>query len=417
MSFSSVEKIKQLKQQVEQATGSSYADLTTAIQALKDGYGSSSGAGGIIDVTELPNADVVENAVYRLTENVQTNINEVYSVDYRGTKRTAAQLLANMGVPTIPNYYIVDELPSDMKASDVSTFTVLNAYILKTDGKVYFYVNGVGVITMGILVFQDTAYDKGSTDNVFEETEMGIYTTFETYKQVVRYFVRNNKEWEEITAVMSEDLPNGLTDVDVLNGIYQSEEIVTKSKTIDVKAIVKNDRIIPSKVSVDIPLMGDIIDPMCDIEEITLNDFYRSNGEKVYNLRNYAFCQMTKLKRVALPDGLYTIPTGCFSECHVIEHIQIPESVNVLHSRCFFGCISLKNIVIPANVNQIDGEAFENCSSLTTVTFKGTPNVIQTDSFFGAEVQTINVPWAEGEVSGAPWGARTATINYNYTGG
>ena len=30
---------------------------------------------------------------------------------------------------------------------------------------------------------------------------------------------------------------------------------------------------------------------------------------------------------------------------------------------------------------------------------------------------TINVPWAEGAVAGAPWGATNATINYNYTGG
>jgi hypothetical protein len=26
------------------------------------------------------------------------------------------------------------------------------------------------------------------------------------------------------------------------------------------------------------------------------------------------------------------------------------------------------------------------------------------------------VPWAEGAVANAPWGATNATINYNYTG-
>ena len=31
-----------------------------------------------------------------------------------------------------------------------------------------------------------------------------------------------------------------------------------------------------------------------------------------------------------------------------------------------------------------------------------------------AEVKTVNVPWAEGAVASAPWGA--ATVNYNYTG-
>ena len=32
------------------------------------------------------------------------------------------------------------------------------------------------------------------------------------------------------------------------------------------------------------------------------------------------------------------------------------------------------------------------------------------------KLTTINVPWSEGEVAGAPWGATGATINYNYTG-
>lgn len=30
---------------------------------------------------------------------------------------------------------------------------------------------------------------------------------------------------------------------------------------------------------------------------------------------------------------------------------------------------------------------------------------------------TRGVPWAEGAVTNAPWGATNATINYNYTGG
>jgi hypothetical protein len=33
-----------------------------------------------------------------------------------------------------------------------------------------------------------------------------------------------------------------------------------------------------------------------------------------------------------------------------------------------------------------------------------------------ANITTINVPWAEGAVENAPWGATNATINYNYTG-
>ena len=58
------------------------------------------------------------------------------------------------------------------------------------------------------------------------------------------------------------------------------------------------------------------------------------------------------------------------------------------------------------------------CLSLNTVVFTGTPRFIYDTAFDGCKMlTTINVPWSEGEVAGAPWGAPNATINYNYTGG
>lgn len=44
-------------------------------------------------------------------------------------------------------------------------------------------------------------------------------------------------------------------------------------------------------------------------------------------------------------------------------------------------------------------------------------DTIATDAFEGCtNLTAINVPWAEGAVANAPWGATNATINYNYTG-
>jgi hypothetical protein len=59
---------------------------------------------------------------------------------------------------------------------------------------------------------------------------------------------------------------------------------------------------------------------------------------------------------------------------------------------------------------------FEYCSGITTLTFKGTPTSISNKAFSScSKLKTINVPWAEGAVANAPWGATNATINYNYT--
>ena len=60
--------------------------------------------------------------------------------------------------------------------------------------------------------------------------------------------------------------------------------------------------------------------------------------------------------------------------------------------------------------------AFQNCTSFTSITFKSTPTTIASSAFNGCTNLTdIKVPWAEGAVSGAPWGATNATITYNYT--
>ena len=73
---------------------------------------------------------------------------------------------------------------------------------------------------------------------------------------------------------------------------------------------------------------------------------------------------------------------------------------------------------MPESLLQIDANAFCYCTGLTAITFKSTPNSIANNAFYGCtNIRNINVPWAEGAVANAPWGATNATINYNYTGG
>ena len=72
---------------------------------------------------------------------------------------------------------------------------------------------------------------------------------------------------------------------------------------------------------------------------------------------------------------------------------------------------------LPSGITSIDDYAFAGCSSLVSLTFEGTPESISYRAFFGCDnLTTINVPWAEGAVANAPWGATNATIHYGYTG-
>ena len=82
----------------------------------------------------------------------------------------------------------------------------------------------------------------------------------------------------------------------------------------------------------------------------------------------------------------------------------------------FYYCKNLALTSLPEGLISIGNYAFYSCTSLTSITFKGTPSSIMSSAFNGCTNLTdIKVPWAEGAVANAPWGATNATITYNYT--
>ena len=77
------------------------------------------------------------------------------------------------------------------------------------------------------------------------------------------------------------------------------------------------------------------------------------------------------------------------------------------------GLAALTSFTIPANCVSIDNKAFNGDTSLTSVTFLGTLPYIDNAAFQGCTALTnMYVPWAEGAVNDAPWGATNATIHY-----
>lgn len=116
-----------------------------------------------------------------------------------------------------------------------------------------------------------------------------------------------------------------------------------------------------------------------------------------------------------LPDGLMSIGEGAFRYCRCLSLTTLPSGLTRVPYRVFQGCTSLTNFTIPESVQSIEQDAFYGCAGLKTVTFKSVPKSIDKQAFTQcAQSMDINVPWAEGEVANAPWGATNATINYNY---
>lgn len=106
-----------------------------------------------------------------------------------------------------------------------------------------------------------------------------------------------------------------------------------------------------------------------------------------------------------------------FIERNNIENFTFPSGVTKIGNGAFCYYKNLALTSLPSGITSIGNNAFGYCTNLTSITFEGTPKTMYSSIFNGCKnLTTINVPWAEGEVANAPWGATNATINYNYTG-
>ena len=105
-----------------------------------------------------------------------------------------------------------------------------------------------------------------------------------------------------------------------------------------------------------------------------------------------------------------------FAGCSNLALISLPESVTSIGHLAFTGCTNLALTSLPEGLTSIGDESFSGCANLALTSLPEGLTSIGANAFFGCTNLTdIKVPWAEGAVSGAPWGATNATITYNYT--
>lgn len=141
-----------------------------------------------------------------------------------------------------------------------------------------------------------------------------------------------------------------------------------------------------------------------NIERICYGETNFISSEELYNCK--------QLKNVYLPKNITGINNYAFSGCWKLKKIELPVKIDI-SNYAFAYCYRLSEL----NMKECsaNGSAFMDCYSIDVITYEGKPAYIN-PSAFPSTVTTINVPWAEGEVANAPWGATNATINYNYTG-
>lgn len=198
------------------------------------------------------------------------------------------------------------------------------------------------------------------------------------------------------------------------------------------KAIVDRS-VVDVELPDDIVAIGDYAFYMCAALEMV------SIPETTTTIGNYSFGECAKLALAGLPDSIESIGKNAFHKCKALAITNLPKNLTTIGDSAFMES-SIAISEIPDGVTSIGERVFQSCNqvgddiifpeslltvgnmvfawaSIKSVTFKGTPDSIHSGAFSSSGVSTINVAWAENEVAGAPWGARDATINYNYTGG
>lgn len=194
-----------------------------------------------------------------------------------------------------------------------------------------------------------------------------------------------------------------------------------------------------SKVSVevDVPTVGGDYtnEQIMALVDRTITEFTIPYG--VDRIGHSVFAACTRLKTLNIPNTVKSIGVNSLCLCYILK-TELPDGVEFIGESAFDGNqhqiiprlpSELKTIgakafqycnapftlsEIPAKVETIGKLAFHNCTGITELTFKGTPTSIKTNSFQGCtNLLNIYVPWSEGEVANAPWGATNATIHYN----
>lgn len=248
----------------------------------------------------------------------------------------------------------------------------------------------------------DAVREKNGTDNKYEDVEMA---------QAIRDIPSPKEEQEKVVDITK----NGTTEI-----LPDEGKVLSKVA-----------------VNVDVPSGGGNYtdEQIISLVDGTTTEFTIPNG--AIAIRSSAFASYTGLKNVSIPDSVTTINAGAFNgcsdlvmsslpnninyigqqvfqKCRYITFTKLPENITMLPYACFYGCERLAITKISQKVDSIHTQAFLGCTGLTELTFEGTPTSIATNSFQGCtNLLNIYVPWSEGEVANAPWGATNATIHYN----
>lgn len=103
--------------------------------------------------------------------------------------------------------------------------------------------------------------------------------------------------------------------------------------------------------------------------EKNYNPVYKSNAvlnEVLFSPdgKTLILCPETMSGVYNVPNGVTSIASSAFKNCHELTTIVIPDSLTSIGSAAFQNCTGLRNAAVPYNTKNIEASAFEGCINL-----------------------------------------------------
>lgn len=147
----------------------------------------------------------------------------------------------------------------------------------------------------------------------------------------------------------------------------KDEQRCEYSDDILLRSYGEDEKFMDSEIS---KIVNQMLDERNDEEPLTINFNMKSNlnpteEEITYVIRRFvnvkegtriigisAFSDNSFVKKVDLPDSLFSIGDKAFENCTDLEELEIPQNVQVLGEDIFDNCISLKVVRIPQHLKE-----------------------------------------------------------------
>lgn len=267
------------------------------------------------------------------------------------------------------------------------------------------------------LVFEPNSACTAIGNNTFKYCNLQVLSLPDSLRTI------GNNAFEQNTSIETLRIPEGVTtlgsaafqDWQALTTLFIPSTVVSIGKGAFRGARVLENIIVDANNTRYTNINGCLVD-MNNKELVagSVNSIIPADGS-VITLGDGCFEEMHSLTNVLIPDGITTIGRNAFSSCRNIVELTLSNTTTTIDSMAFYAT-GMTNIDIPASVQTLNMYAFGACPELTTVVFHGTPTTLNAGAFNSSvKIKDIYVPWAEGEVANAPWGATNATVHYNHT--